>query len=157
MTQFIKYMEKKLKSRSQILIVVSALLRSGRRWLVPAALGLVAAVGLGLLARGSGSPVDGARALFAESARRVAVAESRRKDAFFVRLGLRTATLLSSREEPVRLVAAGAIGALGYYGRFDVLDIFGLTEPAIARTRRASVNGSCTNAARLIEPSRQAP
>jgi hypothetical protein len=43
---------------------------------------------------------------------------------------------LADRGEPIRLVATGAIGAIGYYSRLPILDFFGLIDPHIARDRR---------------------
>lgn len=40
------------------------------------------------------------------------------------------------------LVASGMIGALGYYSRVPILDIFGLIDPVIARDRRPPPPGA---------------
>jgi hypothetical protein len=43
---------------------------------------------------------------------------------------------LADRGEPIRLLATGAIGAIGYYSRLPILDFFGLIDPQIARSRK---------------------
>jgi len=43
---------------------------------------------------------------------------------------------LADRGEPIRLVATGAIGAIGYYSRLPILDFYGLIDPQIARYRQ---------------------
>jgi hypothetical protein len=43
---------------------------------------------------------------------------------------------LADRGEPIRLLATGAIGAIGYYSRLPILDFFGLIDPHIAKDRR---------------------
>jgi len=43
---------------------------------------------------------------------------------------------LADRGEPIRLLASGAIGAIGYYSRLPILDFFGIIDPQIARNRR---------------------
>jgi hypothetical protein len=43
----------------------------------------------------------------------------------------------AERGEPIQLVAAGAIGAIGYYSELPILDIFGLTDAHVARKRGA--------------------
>jgi hypothetical protein len=43
---------------------------------------------------------------------------------------------LADRGEPIRLLATGAIGAIGYYSRLPILDFFGIIDPQIARHRQ---------------------
>lgn len=56
-------------------------------------------------------------------------------DRGFEARGMRSARVLRERGEPLRLVAAGAIGAFGYFSRLPILDLYGLVDATIARTR----------------------
>jgi hypothetical protein len=50
------------------------------------------------------------------------------------------AELLRSRRPPVRLVASMAIGRFGYYSRLPILDLYGIVDPSVARSKeRTSV------------------
>lgn len=51
------------------------------------------------------------------------------------------AAITAARGSPP-LVASGMIGALGYYSRVPILDIFGLVDPVIARSRRPPPPGA---------------
>lgn len=53
----------------------------------------------------------------------------------------RMSTIAAMRGSPP-LVASGAIGALGYYSRVPILDIFGLVDAVIARDRRPPPPGA---------------
>ena len=58
-----------------------------------------------------------------------------RIDRGFEARGMRSARILRERREPIRLVAAGAIGAFGYFSRLPILDLYGLVDATIARSR----------------------
>jgi hypothetical protein len=58
----------------------------------------------------------------------------------FESIGIRRAALLLGRRErgePIRLVATGAIGSLGYFSDLPLLDIYGLVDETIARSQDA--------------------
>jgi arabinofuranosyltransferase len=55
--------------------------------------------------------------------------------------GRARALVLRQRVPPPRSVAAGAIGSLGYYTDVYILDIYGLTHPAIARSPASPADG----------------
>jgi arabinofuranosyltransferase len=61
--------------------------------------------------------------------------ETRRFDASFEEVGYGKATILKRRGESDALVAIGAIGSFGYHSRLPILDILGLVDPEIARSR----------------------
>jgi hypothetical protein len=70
--------------------------------------------------------VDGSR-------RNTALREQWRYDGYMEDVSRKRAEAML-RGEPPELIAAGAIGAIGYYTRLPVLDILGLTDPHIARS-----------------------
>jgi hypothetical protein len=78
------------------------------------------------------------REAVAKSPRIAHVARAREEDAKNERLGERRAKVLLEREEPIALVATGAIGSFGFHSQLPILDILGLLEPTIARTERPS-------------------
>lgn len=73
---------------------------------------------------------------FAKAPRIHLLARDRAEDAKNERLGERRATVLRARNEPIALVATGAIGSFGFHSQLPILDILGLVDPTIARTRR---------------------
>jgi hypothetical protein len=64
------------------------------------------------------------------------LARDRAEDAKNERLGERRAAVLRERDEEIALVATGAIGSFGFHSQLPILDILGLVDPTIARTRR---------------------
>jgi hypothetical protein len=64
-----------------------------------------------------------------------ALHETRRFDAGFEEVGYGKAVVLKQRGETDALVAIGAIGSFGYHSRLPILDILGLVDPEIARSR----------------------
>jgi hypothetical protein len=96
--------------------------------------GAAATLSLATLAIGTG---EGGRAWegLATPYRTRTLASSLKIDRGFEARGMRSARVLRERREPLRLVAAGAIGAFGYYSRLPILDLYGLVDPVIARTR----------------------
>jgi len=64
------------------------------------------------------------------------LARDRAEDAKNERLGEARAAVLLGRGEPIGLVATGAIGSFGFHSRLPILDILGLVDSTIARTRR---------------------
>lgn len=69
-----------------------------------------------------------------ELARFRLLAEVWEKGSYFEKLGRNRAQKLLAQRPPVRLVATGAIGSLGYYSNLPILDIYGLVDPVIARS-----------------------
>jgi hypothetical protein len=125
-------------SLALLLTAVAGLLWAGSRWRRPlplAAGALAALAGLALWpADGGGSQLSDLACRLAAPARNERLANVRDKDRRFERGALRTLRVIRERGgEP--LVAAGAIGALGYHADFAVLDLFGLTDATIARSR----------------------
>ncbi len=78
-----------------------------------------------------GALLAGAR----ESERARYLAQVREIDRAIAAGGRLAAGALLARGEPSPLIAAGAIGALGYYSRLPILDIYGLVDATIARSR----------------------
>ena len=76
------------------------------------------------------------REAVAKSPRIGQIAREREEDAKNERLGKRRARVLLEREEPIALVATGAIGSFGFYSQLPILDILGLVDATIARTDR---------------------
>jgi hypothetical protein len=76
------------------------------------------------------------REAIAKSPRINHVARAREEDAKNERLGKRRAQVLLEREEPIALVATGAIGSFGFHSQLPILDILGLVDATIARTER---------------------
>ena len=74
------------------------------------------------------------REAVAKSPRIGQIARQREEDAKNERLGKRRAQVLLEREEPIALVATGAIGSFGYHSQLPILDILGLVDATIART-----------------------
>lgn len=111
------------------------LIRKRAGMAAPAA--LVAGVGLVVLVAnvplGRLSPDE----RFAWRSRAAVVRTAHKKAGMFELAARHKANLLARRNEPVKLVAAGGIGAIGYYTRLPILDIFGLIDPIIARTPAA--------------------
>jgi hypothetical protein len=64
-----------------------------------------------------------------------ALDESRRQYARLERLARLRSELLRARGEPVALVATAGIGAFGWYSGLPILDVLGLTDATIARSR----------------------
>lgn len=93
------------------------------------AVGALAVTGVAGGPRGVREHVDGAR-------RGAALHEQWRYDGYMEDVSRRRAEAML-RGEPPELIAAGAIGAIGYYTRLPVLDILGLTDPHIARSEVA--------------------
>jgi hypothetical protein len=54
-----------------------------------------------------------------------------------------------ARGEPTRLVAAGAVGALGYYLDVPIVDYYGILDPQVARSPRQARRGA------LLQPGHQ--
>jgi len=74
----------------------------------------------------------------AKSPRIGGIARQREEDAKAERLGEQRAAVLLGRGEEIALVATGAIGSFGFYARLPILDILGLVDATIARTRRSA-------------------
>jgi hypothetical protein len=74
------------------------------------------------------------REAVAKSPRIGQIAWLREEDAKNERLGKRRARVLLEREEPIALVATGAIGSFGFHSQLPILDILGLVDATIART-----------------------
>jgi hypothetical protein len=74
------------------------------------------------------------REAVAKSPRIGQIAREREEDAKNERLGKRRARVLLEREEPIALVATGAIGSFGFHSQLPILDILGLVDATIART-----------------------
>jgi hypothetical protein len=64
-------------------------------------------------------------------------AREREEDAKNERLGERRAAVLLERDEEIALVATGAIGSFGFHSELPILDILGLVDPTIARSKRS--------------------
>jgi hypothetical protein len=92
---------------------------------------VLALAALALQVGESGSLQD----VFSAPYRTRSLANSLKIDRGFEARGMRSARVLLERREPLRLVAAGAIGAFGYYARVPILDLYGLVDPVIARSR----------------------
>jgi hypothetical protein len=104
-----------------------------RRALLAAALLLAALLAFDPLERVTGSTdvlkqLDGTR-----RARRLA--DARQRFQFSESVGLFQARELIGRGEPRALVAASAIGSLGWFSQLRILDIFGLVDGTVARAR----------------------
>jgi arabinofuranosyltransferase len=100
-----------------------------------ASLGRIAAaacVAAALVVQPLGWPTPGA---LAKPKRAAELARARGSDHLFESLARRRARVLRRRGEPPSLVATGAIGAFGYYARVPVLDLLGLVDPEVARSR----------------------
>ncbi|MBW2286526.1 MAG: hypothetical protein JRG80_04370 [Deltaproteobacteria bacterium] len=65
------------------------------------------------------------------------LAREREEDAKSERLGERRAAVLLERDEEIALVATGAIGSFGFHSELPILDILGLVDPTIARSKRS--------------------
>jgi hypothetical protein len=107
---------------------------SGRRALLPVA---VALIGVGLAADATRGDASWLRT--ATDVPRQRCEKARGMDMLLVTRGRRQARQVVDRLSVVRrgetkLVAAAAIGALGYYSRLPILDIFGLVDAEIARS-----------------------
>jgi arabinofuranosyltransferase len=76
------------------------------------------------------------REAIAKAPRIRGVARERDEDAKNERLGERRAAVLRERDEPIALVATGAIGSFGFHSELPILDILGLVDPTIARSKR---------------------
>jgi hypothetical protein len=76
------------------------------------------------------------RETIAKSPRIGQIVRQREEDAKNERLGMHRAKVLLEREEPIALVATGAIGSFGFHSQLPVLDILGLADATIARTGR---------------------
>jgi arabinofuranosyltransferase len=72
--------------------------------------------------------------MLGERPRAAALESEWRHAAYMVDLQRRRSAILRQGPRP-DLIAAGAIGALGYFSELPVLDILGLTDPHIARSR----------------------
>jgi hypothetical protein len=67
------------------------------------------------------------------------LASIRARNAGFERLALNRLTTLEKRDHLDRWVAAGAIGAFGFYTNAPIIDLFGLVNPVIARSQAEKV------------------
>ena len=74
--------------------------------------------------------------------RGVAVREFVQANAFVQGLTERTATLLRQQTPPIRLLAAGGIGVIGYYSRLPLIDYFGLVDPTVATSAAEATEGA---------------
>jgi hypothetical protein len=113
--------------------------RLQRRWiLTAAATGLAGALGAFTLA----DAVSGFGAL---GASRRAEELRRVRTAFGVleRMGFMRAQVLRGRSEPIRLVAGGAIGSVGFFSGMPIVDVYGIVDPEIARSE-ARLAGEAT-------------
>ncbi len=114
-------------------LALAASLERGRPQ--PAWIGLAAlALALPLLVPPP-ADLEGVRARAGRRTRAEALAQSWRFHANLERLALRRTERLRARAEPVGLVATGGIGAFGWHSRLPILDILGLVDPTIARSR----------------------
>jgi hypothetical protein len=108
-----------------------AALRLGRRWILAAvATGLAGAMGAFALTDDA-SGFDALRASRrAEELRRVRTAFG-----MLERMGFMRAQVLRARPGPIRLVAGGAIGSFGFFSGMPIVDVYGLVDPEIARSK----------------------
>jgi len=103
------------------------------------AMGFAAAAGLALLL--SSNPLEGIQdassvAKQFDSTRRARrLAYARQQFAFAEAVGYEQALTLRKRGKRDALVAAAAIGSLGFYSDLPILDIFGLIDATVARSR----------------------
>jgi hypothetical protein len=94
---------------------------------------LVSAFALSFLGlSGFRGPGDG---LLDRAARVGGIEREREEDAKGEALGRRRTQVILERGERTHLVATGAIGSFGFYSRLPILDILGLVDPTIARSR----------------------
>ncbi|MEN8182076.1 MAG: hypothetical protein ABFS46_06030 [Myxococcota bacterium] len=68
--------------------------------------------------------------------------ETRRIDARFEAHGVSQARKLLALDPAPELVAAAAIGSVGYHSRLPILDLFGLVDPTIAHQRTRAPEGA---------------
>ncbi len=118
-----------------LLPVVPALavlaLRGARiAWEARPALGAAVACGLILTAA---SEIGG----WTDVARGEALRDAETRYRFVRRNAQRRAAVLARRHSEPPLVAAAGIGALGWYAELRIVDLFGLVEPTVARSRPA--------------------
>jgi arabinofuranosyltransferase len=85
----------------------------------------------GLLGAASAAPAEA----IAKAQRVRFVAHERDEDRKTEHLGELRADVLRQRDETIALVATGAIGSFGFYSGLPILDILGLVDPTIARSR----------------------
>ncbi|MEE8474853.1 MAG: hypothetical protein V3T01_05850 [Myxococcota bacterium] len=103
----------------------------GRRWIGVAGLAAVAVVGGGLAWMNPEAVRDAARvSRLNQDLKRV-----RRSFGVLERMGFMRAQVLRERGDPIRLVAGGAIGSFGFYSRLPIIDLYGLVDVEIARSR----------------------
>ncbi len=103
-----------------------------------------AAIGAGLAILALTIPGTGARDALRNSKRSLQLREVRTGFGMLERMGFMRARRLEERGEPVRLVAGGAIGAFGYFSNLPIVDLYGLVDPEIARSRPAGSTGGAS-------------
>lgn len=114
----------------------------GRRWILPAAAAVLSGLAATSLLAGSGADWEELQRSFRESKRVADLKRARTKFGVLERMGFMRAQTLLARAEPVRLVAAGAIGSFGYYSRLPIVDIYGIVDPEIARSEAPLPEGA---------------
>jgi len=107
----------------------------GRIWVVPA-LALILAAGF-VVDYQYGSPArsEGVREHLRSSKRSVRMQRSAYGMAYLGAYAERLAQMLLRERPRPKLVACPGIGAVGYYSRLPILDIFGIIDPTIARSK----------------------
>ncbi len=109
-----------------------------RAWIVAAA-ALAVGVALTVPLPDSASGFESIRESLRNSKQNQALALTTQRNRFqFVR-ALRAGNILVQERPRPRLVASGGIGAIGYYSRLPMLDLFGITDPTIARSRSKAI------------------
>lgn len=104
-------------------------------WLLPATLAALALVAAGAIALWFPGGLSEFAAVALPPARTRLYTKNMDSLARFERGGRRRAEILVARGDPDALVASGAIGVLGYHSMLPVLDIYGLVDATIARSR----------------------
>ncbi len=91
---------------------------------------------LGWMPTLAGTALEGkVKGLPGAETRSAALERNHRFNAGVEALAARRARVLAGRPGEVRLVATGGIGAFGYLARVPILDLYGLVDPEIARSR----------------------
>lgn len=116
---------------------------AARSWIATGAIGIVVA-GAGALARWPEQPIlpkwmGGKWAPRVVLRRSAELGRLRKENEALTALARMVNDLLKQRRPAVRSVASLAIGVLGYESPFSVVDIYGLTDSVIARSRAKSV------------------
>ena len=102
----------------------------------------LAIVGLMVALLGAMGIAAGVAGSFGDSKRLADIAKAHRVNNGFETGGRRKAVKLANEASPTTLVAAGAIGAVGFYSELPILDLFGLLDPVIARSYARARKGT---------------